>query len=113
MIGATGELNYFSANIRLRELGKSEDKAEDGTSVEASILRSHGGRVLIANGAEEVENAETNSKYQDRAEAKEFYKTGVHRFLIKIIKNEGLRVDTGVLDTQCCTFYTQRSRRQR
>ncbi|RWW80024.1 hypothetical protein BHE74_00011647 [Ensete ventricosum] len=28
MIGAAGELDYFSANICLRELGKSEDKAE-------------------------------------------------------------------------------------
>ncbi|RRT52156.1 hypothetical protein B296_00018777 [Ensete ventricosum] len=28
MIGATRELNCFSAHIRLRELGKSEDKAE-------------------------------------------------------------------------------------
>ncbi|RRT60966.1 hypothetical protein B296_00019403 [Ensete ventricosum] len=28
MIGATGELDYFNAYIRLREPGKSEDKAE-------------------------------------------------------------------------------------
>ncbi|RWW01252.1 hypothetical protein GW17_00035726 [Ensete ventricosum] len=28
MIGATGELDYFSAYIRLREPDKSEDKAE-------------------------------------------------------------------------------------
>ncbi|RWV87680.1 hypothetical protein GW17_00050300 [Ensete ventricosum] len=28
MIGAVGELDYFSAHIRLRELNKSEDKAE-------------------------------------------------------------------------------------
>ncbi|RZS18529.1 hypothetical protein BHM03_00050820 [Ensete ventricosum] len=28
MIGAAGELDYFSAHIRLRELDKSEDKAE-------------------------------------------------------------------------------------
>ncbi|RRT61450.1 hypothetical protein B296_00020482 [Ensete ventricosum] len=28
MIGAAGELDCFSAHIRLRELGKSEDKAD-------------------------------------------------------------------------------------
>ncbi|RWW78783.1 hypothetical protein BHE74_00012956 [Ensete ventricosum] len=39
-----------------------------GTSMEASIPCSFGGRVLVAKGAEEVENAEANSKYQDRVE---------------------------------------------
>ncbi|RWW50847.1 hypothetical protein BHE74_00042859 [Ensete ventricosum] len=39
-----------------------------GTSVESSIPCSHGGRALVAKGAEEVENAKTNSKYQDRAD---------------------------------------------
>ncbi|RWV80491.1 hypothetical protein GW17_00058236, partial [Ensete ventricosum] len=39
-----------------------------GTSVESSIPCSHGGRALVVKGAEEVENAKTNSKYQDRAE---------------------------------------------
>ncbi|RWW27696.1 hypothetical protein GW17_00007865 [Ensete ventricosum] len=39
-----------------------------GTSVEASIPCSHGGRVLAAKGAKEVENAKANSKYQDRVE---------------------------------------------
>ncbi|RWW57699.1 hypothetical protein BHE74_00035488 [Ensete ventricosum] len=34
-----------------------------GTSVESSIPCSHGGRVLVVKGAEEVENAEANSKY--------------------------------------------------
>ncbi|RZR81773.1 hypothetical protein BHM03_00008068 [Ensete ventricosum] len=85
MIGATGELDYFSAHIRLRELGKSEDKAEckvtnsramglaalwyrrGGTSVESSISCSHEGRALVVKGVEEVENAKANSKYQDRA----------------------------------------------
>ncbi|RWW89704.1 hypothetical protein BHE74_00001255 [Ensete ventricosum] len=38
-----------------------------GTSVESSIPCSHGGRVLVVKGAEEVENAGVNSKYQDRA----------------------------------------------
>ncbi|RZS04056.1 hypothetical protein BHM03_00034325 [Ensete ventricosum] len=131
----TGEFDCFSAHIRLRELGKSEDKVEwskgarkrrrvrrgsatqkakcrlerrwtrrsaivpqrriyrsrrkgcrckatdsramglaapwyriGETSVESSIPCSHGGRALVVKGAEEVENAEANSKYQDRAE---------------------------------------------
>ncbi|RRT58193.1 hypothetical protein B296_00005016 [Ensete ventricosum] len=38
------------------------------TSVESSILCSHGGRALVIEGAEEVENAKANSKYQDRVE---------------------------------------------
>ncbi|RWV94919.1 hypothetical protein GW17_00042503, partial [Ensete ventricosum] len=82
MIGAAGELDCFSAHIRLREPDKSEDKAEckstdsramglaapwyrrGGTSVESSIPCSHGGRALVVKGAEEVENAKANSKYQ-------------------------------------------------
>ncbi|RWW59363.1 hypothetical protein BHE74_00033714 [Ensete ventricosum] len=86
MIRAAGELDCFNAHIRLRESGKSEDKAEckstdsramglaapwyhrGGTSVESSIPCSHGGRALVVKGAEEVENAKANSKYQDRAE---------------------------------------------
>ncbi|RWW49915.1 hypothetical protein BHE74_00043862 [Ensete ventricosum] len=51
----------------LKGAGKSEDKAEGGTSVESLIPCSHGGRVLVIKGAE-VENAKANSKYQDRAE---------------------------------------------
>ncbi|RZS26200.1 hypothetical protein BHM03_00059505 [Ensete ventricosum] len=39
-----------------------------GTSVESSIPCSHGGRVLIVKRAEEVENAKTNSKFQDKVE---------------------------------------------
>ncbi|RWW81405.1 hypothetical protein BHE74_00010203 [Ensete ventricosum] len=39
-----------------------------GTSVESSIPCSHGGRALVVKGAEDVENAEANSKYQDRTE---------------------------------------------
>ncbi|RWW29117.1 hypothetical protein GW17_00006370 [Ensete ventricosum] len=83
---ATGEFDCFSAHIHLREPDKSEDKAEceatdnrvmglavpwyrrGGTSVEASIPCSHGRRGLVVKGAEEVENAKANSKYQDRAE---------------------------------------------
>ncbi|RRT31567.1 hypothetical protein B296_00058598 [Ensete ventricosum] len=40
----------------------------NGTSVESSIPYSHGGRALVVKGTEEVENAEANSKYQDRME---------------------------------------------
>ncbi|RZR82135.1 hypothetical protein BHM03_00008488 [Ensete ventricosum] len=38
------------------------------TSVESSISCSQGGRALVVKGAEEVENAKANSKYQDSAE---------------------------------------------
>ncbi|RWV87297.1 hypothetical protein GW17_00050728 [Ensete ventricosum] len=40
----------------------------DETSVESLIPCSHGGRALVVKRAEEVENAEANSKCQDRAE---------------------------------------------
>ncbi|RWW37194.1 hypothetical protein BHE74_00057727 [Ensete ventricosum] len=80
MIGAAGELDCFSAHIRLREPDKSEDKAEykvidsrsmglaaswyrrGGTFVESSIPCSDGGRALAVKEAEEVENVEANSK---------------------------------------------------
>ncbi|RWW55748.1 hypothetical protein BHE74_00037583 [Ensete ventricosum] len=52
MIEATVELDCFSAYISLREPDKSEDKAE----------------ALVVKEIEEVENAEANSEYQDRAE---------------------------------------------
>ncbi|RRT61932.1 hypothetical protein B296_00040606 [Ensete ventricosum] len=68
MIEAAGELDCFSAHIRLREPDKLDDKAEDGTSVESSIPYSHGGRAMVVKGAEEVENAKANSKYQDKTE---------------------------------------------
>ncbi|RWW17246.1 hypothetical protein GW17_00018836 [Ensete ventricosum] len=38
------------------------------TFMESSIPCSHGGRALVVKGAEEVEYAKANSKYQDRAE---------------------------------------------
>ncbi|RZS08681.1 hypothetical protein BHM03_00039689 [Ensete ventricosum] len=47
---------------------KSEDKAEGRTSMKSSIPCSHGGRALVVKGAEEVENAKANSRYQDMAE---------------------------------------------
>ncbi|RWV88354.1 hypothetical protein BHE74_00020249 [Ensete ventricosum] len=86
MIRVARELDCFSAHIRLREPGKSEDKAEcksidsrvmglaapwyrrGGTFVESSIPCSHGGRAFVVKGAEEVENAKANSKYQDKTE---------------------------------------------
>ncbi|RWW53709.1 hypothetical protein BHE74_00039784 [Ensete ventricosum] len=40
-----------------------------GTFMESSIPYSHEGRALVVKGAEEVENAKANSKYQDRMEA--------------------------------------------
>ncbi|RWW34999.1 hypothetical protein GW17_00000214 [Ensete ventricosum] len=40
---------------------------QGGTSMESSIPCSHGGRALVVKGAEEVENTEANSKYQDMA----------------------------------------------
>ncbi|RRT31909.1 hypothetical protein B296_00058129 [Ensete ventricosum] len=67
MIEVTGELDCFNAHIRLREPNKSEDKAEDGTSVESLIPCSYGGKALVVKGVE-VENVEPNSKYQDKAE---------------------------------------------
>ncbi|RRT46051.1 hypothetical protein B296_00028109 [Ensete ventricosum] len=95
MTRAVGELDCFSAHIRLRELDKSEDKTKwiyrsqrkgrrckatdsratglaapwyrrGGTSVESSIPSSYRGRALIVKGAKEMENAEANSKYKDR-----------------------------------------------
>ncbi|RWW56064.1 hypothetical protein BHE74_00037250 [Ensete ventricosum] len=36
--------------------------------MESSIPCSHGGRALVKKGAEEVENAKVNAKYQDKAE---------------------------------------------
>ncbi|RWW09867.1 hypothetical protein GW17_00026622 [Ensete ventricosum] len=62
MIGVVGELDSFSSHIYLWEPDKSEDKAEGETSVESSIPCSHGRRTLVVKGAEEVENAEANSK---------------------------------------------------
>ncbi|RRT83605.1 hypothetical protein B296_00015504 [Ensete ventricosum] len=38
------------------------------TSVEPSIPCSYRGRALVVKGAEEIENAEENSKYQDKVE---------------------------------------------
>ncbi|RWW76806.1 hypothetical protein BHE74_00015072 [Ensete ventricosum] len=62
----------------------------DGTSMESSIPCSYRGRALVVKGVEEVENAEANSKYQDKAKAKELYKTGVNGLLIKIAESGGL-----------------------
>ncbi|RWW64080.1 hypothetical protein BHE74_00028704 [Ensete ventricosum] len=86
MIGTTKELDYSSAYIRLRKPDKSKDKTEceaidnsvmglvvslycrGGTSVELSISCSHRRRALVVKGAKELENAQANSNYQDKAE---------------------------------------------
>ncbi|RRT71071.1 hypothetical protein B296_00019984 [Ensete ventricosum] len=86
MVRVTGELDCFGAYIHLREPDKLEDKVEykamdsramglaapwyrrGETSMESSIPCSYGGRALVVKRAEEVENAEANSKYQDRVE---------------------------------------------
>ncbi|RZS29427.1 hypothetical protein BHM03_00063158 [Ensete ventricosum] len=120
MIGAVGELDYFSAHIRLREPDKSEDKVKckttdiramglaapryhrGGTSVESSIPCSHGGRALVVKGVDR-EGRECKGKLKvprqgGRAKAKELHKTGVDGLLIKIVESERIRVDVGVLD---------------
>ncbi|RWW69912.1 hypothetical protein BHE74_00022459 [Ensete ventricosum] len=66
------------------------------TSVESSIPCSHGGRALVVRGAEEVENAKINSKYQDRTKGQ--------RPRNFITEREGLRVDTKVLDQGMKSF---------
>ncbi|RWW35486.1 hypothetical protein BHE74_00059580 [Ensete ventricosum] len=86
IVRLTRELDCFSAHIRLRELSKLEDKVEckiidsramglatpwyrrGRTSMESSIPCSNGRRVLVVKGAEEVEIAEANSKYQGKIE---------------------------------------------
>ncbi|RWW12033.1 hypothetical protein GW17_00024317 [Ensete ventricosum] len=109
MIRVTGELDYFSACIRLREPDKSEDKVESYMRIVVCLSIDQGEHrgvevgveatmMLVVKGAEEVENIEANSKYQDRAEAKELHKTGIGELLIKLIESEGLRIDAGVLD---------------
>ncbi|RRT53444.1 hypothetical protein B296_00022010 [Ensete ventricosum] len=72
MIRAAGVLDCSSADIRLREPDKSEDKA-DSTMVsqrrdfvESLIPCSHGGRALVVKGAEKAKNVEANSKFQAR-----------------------------------------------
>ena len=50
---------------------------------------------MVMKGVEEVEHAEAISKYRDKAEGqrpRNFVKTGVNKFLIKIAVSEGLRV---------------------
>ncbi|RWW89193.1 hypothetical protein BHE74_00001831 [Ensete ventricosum] len=82
MIKAAGELDYFSTHIRLREPGKSEDKANH--------KRDRGG--------EKCRGKLQVPRQDGRAEAKELHKTDVDGFLIKIFESEGLWVDAGVLD---------------
>ncbi|RWV83182.1 hypothetical protein BHE74_00000735 [Ensete ventricosum] len=108
MIRATREFDYSSAYIRLREPDKSEDKAE--------------GRALVIKGAEEVENTDENSKYQDRTEGqrpRNFIRPISMGFLsrsltvrdFELMQECSTKKEVG--STCYCTFFTQRSRRQR
>ncbi|RRT32689.1 hypothetical protein B296_00047359 [Ensete ventricosum] len=106
MIGVAGELNCFSAHIRLREPGKSEDKADtmvpqrrDFCGVINPLLswRESIGRKRDQGGGKCRGKLQV-PRYDRRAEAKELHKTDVDRLLIKIVESEGLRVDAGVLD---------------
>ncbi|RRT51222.1 hypothetical protein B296_00018732 [Ensete ventricosum] len=71
-----------------------------GRSQIASTSESHGGDLIIQResigrkGAEEVENAEANSKYQGgrKGKGQELHKTCVDGLLIKIAESEGLQV---------------------
>ncbi|RZS05998.1 hypothetical protein BHM03_00036577 [Ensete ventricosum] len=139
MIRVVGELDYFSAHIRLRKPDKSEDKAdvlkqvvergEEATTssvglsypkakrqlerrwTRRSVTRRdfHGVIDPLLSWKESIGHkwgrggGECKSKLQiprqcERAKAKELHKTGVDGLLIKIAENEGLWVDTGVLD---------------
>ncbi|RWW74717.1 hypothetical protein BHE74_00017331 [Ensete ventricosum] len=70
MIKVVGELDCFSAHIRLREIGKSKDKAEykvmDCRAMGSAAPWYRRGRTSVessvAKGAEKVENAEANTK---------------------------------------------------
>ncbi|RRT32310.1 hypothetical protein B296_00047320 [Ensete ventricosum] len=86
LVKAAGELDYFSAYIRLREPDKSEDKAEE------SIGRKR------AQGGGECKGKLQVPRQGRRAEAKELHKTNVDGLLIKTVESEGLWVDAGVLD---------------
>ncbi|RRT49512.1 hypothetical protein B296_00005652 [Ensete ventricosum] len=92
-------VGLLQCSYSLKGAGKSEDKAEDGTSVKSSIPCSQGGRALVIKGAKEVCNGKLQVPRQgERAEAKELHKTSVDGLLIKIAESEGLWVDVGVLD---------------
>ncbi|THU51063.1 hypothetical protein C4D60_Mb06t27080 [Musa balbisiana] len=60
-------------------------------------LLSKGRERLVVKGVKVVENAEANSKYQNKAKG-ELRKTGVNELLIKMAESEGLRVDARVHD---------------
>ncbi|RWW64653.1 hypothetical protein BHE74_00028091 [Ensete ventricosum] len=100
MIGAAGELDYFSAYIRLREPDKSEDKAErDFRGVIDPLLswRESIGRKRDRGGGKYRGTLQV-PRQDRRAEAKELHKIDVDGLLIKIAQSEGLRVDAGMLD---------------
>ncbi|RWW28463.1 hypothetical protein GW17_00007062 [Ensete ventricosum] len=63
--GASMHMHFISEKYLMEELRRPNLRR---TFMESSISCSHGGRVLVVKGAEEVENVEANSKYQDKAE---------------------------------------------
>ncbi|RZS00591.1 hypothetical protein BHM03_00030312 [Ensete ventricosum] len=97
----------FSAHILLREPGKSKDKADstmvpqrqDFRGVIDPLLswRESIGRKRDRGGGECRGKLQV-PRQGGRAEAKELHKTDVNGLLIKIVENEGLQVDTRVLD---------------
>ncbi|RWW84269.1 hypothetical protein BHE74_00007128 [Ensete ventricosum] len=101
----TGVIQLAKAKLRSEGLNTEQEDAEADTLEEYVIvlpLSCHEENdaqqrlSLVVKGAEEVENAEANFKYQDKA--KELHKTGVNELLIKITESGGLRVDARVLD---------------
>ncbi|RZS26762.1 hypothetical protein BHM03_00060152 [Ensete ventricosum] len=99
MIEAVGELDFFSAHIRLREPSKSEDKAErDFCGVINRLLswRESIGRKRDR-GGEKCRGKLQVPGQGERTKAKKLHKTDVDGLLIKIAESKGLRVDAGVL----------------
>ncbi|RZR76953.1 hypothetical protein BHM03_00001879 [Ensete ventricosum] len=103
-MGASRHMHFVSEMHLTEELrGGSSVRASNLTSNESlghqymgAEFRGQVPMTLVVKGAEEVENAEANFKYQDKA--KELHKTGVNELLIKITESGGLRVDARVLD---------------
>ncbi|RRT60321.1 hypothetical protein B296_00045070 [Ensete ventricosum] len=77
LVRGQGRWNYSKNTEVLKQGAKGTNARQQivtpwyrrgGTSVESSIPCSHKGRALVVKGAEEVENTEANSKYQDKVE---------------------------------------------
>ncbi|RZS03758.1 hypothetical protein BHM03_00033968 [Ensete ventricosum] len=63
--GGSTDRKQRDADARQRIVAPWNRRGE--TSMESSIPCSHRGRALVVKGTEDVENAEANSKYQDKA----------------------------------------------